>query len=95
MKYSKNKLTLKKRSTIHVGAVVDLEVNEFVNVEGIYATFHIRKCLAKSGLIQLVSTPFPQGFCGLPTISVKNDSVSDIELREGDEIGELWCFHVE
>lgn len=103
--YTRKKLTLAERVSIPVGSVVELPVEEYVNVGNIickeannplsdgYATLHIRKCLAKDGLIQLVSTPFPYEYEGTPLIVVKNDSVAPIELRKGDEIGELWVMY--
>ena len=98
--YTRYKLTLAKRVTIPVGAVVELEVNEEVFVKKSplgeqqrnYGTFHIRKQHAKKGLFQAVTTPFPEGFKSKPTIVVENRHVADIELLAGEEIGEFWLF---
>ena len=98
--YTRYKLTLAKRVTIPVGAVVELEVNEEVFVKKSplgeqqrnYGTFHIRKQHAKKGLFQAVTTPFPEGFKSKPTIVVENRHVSDIELLANEEIGEFWLF---
>ena len=98
--YTRYKLTLAKRVTIPVGAVVELEVNEEVVVKKSpfgeqqrnYGTFHIRKQHAKKGLFQAVTTPFPEGFKSKPTIVVENRHVADIELLANEEIGEFWLF---
>lgn len=97
-------LTLKNRVEIPVGAVVELEVNEkltipysvigkedmahFVN----YATFHIRKSIAKKGVLQCVTTPFPEGYSSYPTVVVHNKHVAPVELLQGEEIGSVWVF---
>jgi deoxycytidine triphosphate deaminase len=97
-------LTLKKRVEISVGAVVSLEVNEKVEVphdnlveiwnnKGYnYATLHIRKSIAQKGVLQCVSTPFPEGYSDYPTIVVKNNHVAPIELLEGEEVASVWIF---
>ena len=98
--YTRYKLTLAKRVTIPVGAVVELEVNEEVVVKKSplgeqqrnYGNFHIRKQHAKKGLFQAVTTPFPEGFKSKPTIVVENRHVADIELLANEEIGEFWLF---
>ena len=98
--YVRYKLTLKNRVTIPVGAIVELEVNERVSIKKSplgyqqrnYGTFHIRKQHAKKGLFQAVTTPFPEGFSGKPTIVVENRHVADIELLANEEIGEFWMF---
>lgn len=97
--YSIIKLTVKNRSTIKSGSVVEIEVNEEVfipYVKGLgykaYGQFFLRKSLAKRGVIQTVFTPFPEGYIGKPLVVLKNDDVSDIELLAGDELGELWVF---
>ena len=98
--YKRIKLTLAKRSTIQVGAVVELEVNEVVEIpksalgtqQRNYGTFHLRKKFAMKGLFQAVSTPFPEGYSGKPAVVVENRYVADIELLAGEEIGELWVF---
>ena len=97
--YSIIKLTVKNRSAIKSGSVVEVEVNEEVvipYVKGLgckaYGQFFLRKSLAKRGVIQTVFTPFPEGYIGVPVVVVKNDDVSPIELLQGDEIGELWIF---
>ena len=98
--YTRYKLTLAKRVTIPVGAIVELEVNEEVVVKKShlgeqqrnYGNFHIRKQHAKKGLFQAVTTPFPEGFKSKPTIVVENRHVADIELLANEEIGEFWLF---
>lgn len=96
--YKRIKLTLAKRSTIAVGAVVGLDVNEVVEVptslsgDQTYATLHLRKQHAMKGLIQTVTTPLPDGWLGKPCVVVKNDSATLFELLEGEEIGEVWVF---
>ena len=97
-------LTLKERVEIPVGAVVSLEVNEKVEVpkhsivyKGLslgtnYATFHIRKSIAQKGVLQCVSTPFPEGYNSIPTVVVQNNHVAPIELLEGEEVGSIWMF---
>lgn len=98
--YTRHKLTLSKRVEIPVGAVVELPIKEVVEIPKTslgehvknYGTFHIRKSLAMKGLLQAVSTPFPDGYVGEATIVAYNKHVAPIELLEGDEIGELWIF---
>ena len=96
-------LTLKKRVEIPVGAVVSLEVNEKVEVPSSgnykadvtgynYATFHIRKSIAQKGVLQMISTPFPEGYSDYPTIVVQNNHVAPIEMLEGEEVGSVWVF---
>ena len=101
--YKIEKLTVKNRCEIPVGSVVEVEVNEEVLIEtpflhprnfdkgSNYATLHIRKTLAKQGLLQLVTTPLPEGVWK-PLIVVQNNGVSPIELRAGDEIASVWIF---
>lgn len=98
--YTRYKLTLAKRVTIPVGAVVELEVNEIVEVpksplgeqQRNYGMFYIRKQFAMKGLFQAVHTPFPEGFSGVPVIVVENRHVADIELLGGEELGEVWIY---
>lgn len=91
--YDIQKLTVKKRSTINSGAVVEIEVNESVSVpEGSYGMFYIRKKFAIQGVLQCCYSPFPSGYVGLPTVVVKNDSLVDLELLAGEEVGEMWVF---
>lgn len=97
--YKNIPLTLKNRVEIPVGAVVEVEVNEVVSVPynnydfcGNYATFHIRKSIAKKGVLQCVTTPFPEGYKDVPTVVVQNNHVAPIELLQGDEIGSVWVF---
>ena len=98
--YTRYKLTLAKRYTIPVGSVVELEVNEVIEIpksalgtqQRNYGTLHIRKKHAMKGLFQAVSTPFHEGFKGKPTIVVQNSDVTEFELLELEEIGELWLF---
>lgn len=97
-------LTLKNRVEIPVGAVVSLEVNEEVVVpvnekftfegeDGFnYATLHLRKSIAEKGVLQSISTPFPEGYKGFPTIVVQNNHVAPIELLSGQEIASVWVF---
>ena len=100
--YKIEKLTVKNRCEIPVNSVVEVEVNEEVYVpistsfvedeyKLSYATIHVRKTFAKQGLLQLVTTPFPEGFWK-PLIVVQNNGVSPIELRAGDEIASVWLF---
>ena len=107
--YNIIKLTVKNRSTIESGSVVEIEVNEVIEVDGIspvfdsygeatgvkmpYGKFYLRKSIAKKGVIQMVHTPFPSGYKGVPLVVVKNEDVSPIELLAGEEIGELWIFN--
>ena len=102
--YKIEKLTVKNRCEIPVGSVVEVEVNEEVLIETPYfhphkyfdrgtnyATVHIRKTFAKQGLLQLVTTPLPEG-TWKPLIVVQNNGVSPIELRAGDEIASVWIY---
>ena len=100
--YKIEKLTVKNRCEIPVGAVVEVEVNEVVYVPirfepvevgqlASYATVHIRKTFAKQGLLQLVTTPLPEGVWK-PLIVVQNNGVSPIELRKDEEIASVWIF---
>ena len=102
--YKIEKLTVKNRCEIPVGAVVEVEVNEEVLIEPPYfhphkyfdrwtnyATIHIRKTFAKQGLLQLVTTPLPEGVWK-PLIVVQNNGVSPIELRKDEEIASVWIF---
>lgn len=98
--YSIIKLTVKKRLTVESGSVVEIEVNEMVDIPHIkglnaksYGQFYLRKSIAKRGVIQMVHTPFPQGYIGYPLVVVKNEDVSPVELLAGEEIGELWVFY--
>ena len=95
--YKIEKLTVKNRCEIPVGAVVEVEVNEDVHIHSdlgkqCYGQFFPRKCLAKKGLQQKVFSPFPANWKGKPLIVVKNDDAAPIELRVCDEIGEIWVF---
>ena len=100
--YKIEKLTVKNRCEIPVDAVVEVEVNEEVYVpismsfvedeyKLSYATIHIRKTFAKQGLLQLVTTPLPEGVWK-PLIVVQNNGVAPIELRAGEEISSVWIF---
>ena len=101
--YKIEKLTVKNRCEIPVGSVVEVEVNEEVLIEtpfyrqqdfergSNYATLHIRKTLVKQGLLQLVTTPLPEGVWK-PLIVVQNNGVSPIELRKDEEIASVWIF---
>ena len=100
MNYHITKLTVKDRCSIDVGALVEIPVNEVVEVPIVksittmaYGEFYLRKCLAKRGLLQVVHSPFKQGFIGQPLIVVKNMDVAPIELNSGDEIGELFIWY--
>ena len=98
--YTRYKLTLANRVTIPVGAVVELEVVQQVEVpksplgeqQRNYGMFYIRKQFAMKGLFQAVTTPFPEGFNGVPVIVVENRHVANIELLQSEEIGEFWLF---
>lgn len=86
-------LTLKHRVEIPVGAVVEVEVNEVIEVpEGSYGMFFIRKSFAVKGVNQLVLSPFKSGWCGLPEIVVQNNHVAPVPLNADEEIGELWIY---
>lgn len=105
-------LTLKERVEIPVGAVVELEVNEKVEVpsSGIsidwdsgevfsntigsnnYATIHIRKSIAKKGVLQCITTPLPESYRGFPTVVVQNNHVAPIELLQNEEVASVWVF---
>ncbi len=100
--YKIEKLTVKNRCEIPVCGVVEIEVNEEVYVpismsfaedeyQLSYATIHIRKTFAKQGLLQLVTTPLPEG-TWKPLIVVQNNGVSPIELRKDEEIASVWIF---
>ena len=102
--YKIEKLTVKNRCEIPVDAVVEIEVNEDVLIEPPYfhpytyldtgtnyATIHIRKKFAKQGLLQLVTTPLPEGVWK-PLIVVQNNGVSPIELLKDEEIASVWIF---
>ena len=101
--YKIEKLTVKNRCEIPVGSVVEVEVNEEVSIDtpffhlqefdkgSNYATLHIRKTLAKQGLLQLLTTPLPEGVWK-PLIVVQNNGVSPIELRKDEEIASVWIF---
>ena len=103
--YKIEKLTVKNRCEIPVGSVVEVEVNEDVKVSALtredgtgiyvftnnYATIHIRKTFAKQGLLQLVTTPLPEGVWK-PLIVVQNNGVSPIELLKDEEIASVWIF---
>ena len=101
--YKIEKLTVKNRCEIPVDAVVEIEVNERVSIDtpfyhpqefgrgSNYATIHIRKTFAKQGLLQLVTTPLPEGVWK-PLIVVQNNGVSPIELLKDEEIASVWIF---
>ena len=91
------KLTVKNNCEIPVNNVDEVEVNEEVHINSdlgkqCYGQFYLSKCLAKKGLLQCAHSPFPANWKGKPLIVVKNDDVSPIELRSGDEVGEIWIF---
>ena len=100
--YKIEKLTVKSRCEIPVGSVVGVEVAEEVYVpistsfvedeyKLSYATIHVRKTFAKQGLLQLVTTPLPEGVWK-PLIVVQNNGVSPIELRKDEEIASVWVY---
>ena len=101
--YKIEKLTVKNRCEIPVGSVVEIEVCEDILIkppymcpfkfnEGFnYATIHIRKTFTKQGLLQLVTTPLPEGNWK-PLIVVQNNGVSPIELLKDEEIASVWIF---
>ena len=99
--YTRYKLTLANRVTIPVGAIVELEVVQEVEVpksplgeqQRNHGMFYIRKQFAMKGLFQAVHTPFPEGFKSKPVIVVENRHVADIELLSGEEVGEFWLFN--
>lgn len=97
--YNIIKLTVKERCTIKSGSVVEVEVNEEIEIpytkglyKLLYGQFFLRKSIAKKGVIQMVHSPFPEGYIGKPLVVLKNDDVADIELLAGDELGEVWMF---
>lgn len=57
-----------------------------------YATIHIRKSIAKKGVLQCITTPLHESYKGFPTVVVQNNHVAPIELLRGDEIGSVWIF---
>lgn len=97
-------LTLKERVEIPVGAVVELEVNEevcvppsdqnhmFLTQTQNYATIHIRKSIAKKGVLQCITTPLPESYRGFPTVVVQNNHVAPIELLQDEEVASVWVF---
>ena len=102
--YKIEKVTVENRCEIPVGGVVEIEVAEEVLIEPPYfhphkyfdrgtnyATIHIRKTFAKQGLLQLVTTPLPEGVWK-PLIVVQNNGVSPIELRKDEEIASVWIL---
>ena len=92
MFYETIKLTCKNRCSIQRGSVVTIEVNEEVCIpEGSIGMFYIRKKHAVQGIQQLVHSPFKEGVY-IPTVSVKSDAISSVELLPGEEIGELFIF---
>ena len=105
MGYVTMKITSAKRITIPVGAVVEIEVNETVEIQQerscytnkkinhYYGKFFLRKMFAKQGLLQAVHTPFPSGYNDKPLVVVKNDSLIPIEILSGEELGEMWEFY--
>ena len=97
--YKIEKLTMAERVSIHVGAVVQLNVNESLSVEASerlvptnYATIHIRKKYASKGLLLAVTTPLHEGFNGVPVVVVQNNDVAPIELLKGEEVASIWIF---
>ena len=86
------KLYSKDRVTIKAGSVVEIEVDGDYGVMLDYAQFFLRKSFAVKGLLQVVHTPFPHNWCGIPTVVVHNVGVSDFELLTGEELGEMWEF---
>ena len=90
--YTILKLTCKNRCSIQRGSVVTIEVNEEVCIpKGCIGMFYIRKKHAVQGIQQLVHSPFKEGTY-IPTVSVKSDAISSVELLSGDELGELFIF---
>ena len=87
------KLYSKDRLTIKAGSVVEIQVSDDYYVDSRYAQFFLRKSFAVKGLLQVVHTPFPKNWCGIPTVVVHNVGVSDFELLAGEELGEMWEFH--
>lgn len=86
-------LTLKNRVEIPVGAVVEVEVNEYIEIPNrAYGMFFIRKSFAVKGVNQLVISPFKSEWKGTPMIVLQNNHVSSIPLKIGEEIGELWVY---
>lgn len=83
------KLKIKNSVTIQPGSHGEVEISTPVHVPvtqtGILS---LRKTLARQGLYTSGIT-FKQGWIGKPTIIVTNNSGSLIELKEGEEIGEI------
>ncbi len=97
--YKIERLTVKERIEIPVGAVCEIPVNEVIDVEHgtddystNYATVHLRKSLAVKGLLQAIHTPFPEGKHENPKVVVYNKHVAPISLNSGDEIASIWIF---
>ena len=95
--YKIEKLTVKNRCEIPVGSIVEIEVNEDIHIHSdlgkqCYGQFFLRKCLAKKGLLQCVHSPFKNGYKGSVLVVVKNDDIVPIELRAGEELGEVLIF---
>ena len=90
------KMYCKERITIKAGSVVEIPCSTMYTVyEDGYAQFFLRKSFAVKGLLQVVHTPFPSGWVGIPTIVVQNIGVSDFELLADEELGEMWGFYSE
>lgn len=91
--YKIEKLTMAERVSIPVNAVVQLNVNESLSVpDDNYAIFYIRKYFAMKGVSQLILSPFKSGWVGKPFVTVKNNSLSEIEILKNEEIGEIWIY---
>lgn len=57
-----------------------------------YATIHIRKSIAKKGVLQCITTPLHESYKGFPTVVVQNNHVAPIELLQGEEVASAWVF---
>lgn len=89
------KLTLKQRCEIQPNSSVELPISEVIKIpENCYGKFYLRKSLAKKGLIA-PDLPFhPNWESSEVFILVSNFGANQVELREGNEIGELWLIPI-
>lgn len=84
------KLTSSVRVDIQPNSTVDIVVKEKVFIpEEHYGKFFIRKRLGQKSLLHSDS-PFPPSWIGNPTITINNTGPNLVEIREGDELGELY-----
>lgn len=89
----RTRLTLKHSVDIRPHATVEVEVNELVEVvPAAVGIFFIRKALGLKG-VDTPNSGFKDDWEGTnPTIVLINSGVNVVELRKGDELGELFFF---